>query len=148
MRALMLATMTLALTATVSAADNPFIGTWKLNTAKSKRDAALLKIQNRTVVYAANGSVITAVVTTDGKAQAPVTYDGREHLVDSATGLYTHATSTANDRTLETEFKKSGKVVGTRKNSLSPDGRTMTVVMDVAQADGTRVHSVAVYDKQ
>jgi hypothetical protein len=148
MRALMLATMTVLLTATVSAADSPFLGTWKLNLAKSERDAALLKIQKRTVVYTADGSVIRAVVTTDGKAQTPVIYDGREHAVDSATGLYTHATSTASGRTLETELKKHGKVVGTRKNSLSADGRTMTVVMDVAQADGTRVHSVAVYDKE
>jgi hypothetical protein len=133
---------------TAFAADNPFVGTWELNVAKSERDAALLKIKHRTVVYTAEGSSLTAVVTTDGKAQAPVTYDGQEHAVPSATGLYTHATSTAKDRTLETEFKKDGKVVGTRKNSLSADGRTMTVVMDVKQADGTKVHSVAVYDKR
>ncbi len=147
MRTVLITALTCAFAFTALAADNPFVGTWELNMAKSKRDAALLKIQKRTVVYTAEGSGLTAVVTTDGKAQTPVTYDGKEHPVESATSLYTHATSTAKDRILETEFKKDGKVVGTRRNTLSTDGRTMTVVMDVRQADGAKVHSVAVYDK-
>jgi len=145
---LLLAALTCVLAFTAAAAGNPFVGTWEMNMMKSKLDAAAPKFQNRTIVYTAESSGLKAVVTTDGKAQTDVTYDGQQHAVTPASGLYTHETATAKDRTLETEFKKDGKVVGSRKNSLSADGRTMTVVLDLRQANGNMVHSVAVYDKR
>ena len=148
MRTLLITVLTSALAFTAAAADNPFVGTWEMNMAKSKRDPNAPKRDKRTIVYSAEGTGIKAVVTTDGKTQPPVMYDGREHPMASSDGLYTHGTGTATASNLEMVFKKDGKVAGVRKSSLSPDGRTMTVVMDTTTRDGAKVHSVEVYDKQ
>ena len=119
-----------------------------MNMSKSKRDPNAPQRNKRTIVYSAEGASLKALVTTDGRTQPPVMYDGQEHPMNSSDGLYTHSTGTATATNLEMVFKKDGKVTGVRKSSLSPDGRTMTVVMDTTTRDGAKVHSVEVYDKQ
>ena len=150
MKALILAAFTCAPAITTSAADNPFVGTWELNLAKSNRDPNMPKVQKQTIVYSPEGSGLKAVVTIDGKsAGAPTIYDGKEHERTGTTvGEYTKAKATAHANTLETVFTKDGKVVRTRKNTLSPDGRTMTVVMEATAANGAKIHNVDVFDKQ
>jgi hypothetical protein len=41
-------------------------------------------------------------------------------------------------RTLEAIFKRDGKEVGIRKNTLSPDGRTMTVTVEGTTTEGQK----------
>jgi hypothetical protein len=76
-----------------------------------------------------------------------VLYDGQEHKLESTNTGFTHITGTVEGNTLKTEFKRDGKVVAVRRNSLSSDGRTMTVVADATLPDGTKTHSVEVYEK-
>ncbi|HYI97368.1 MAG TPA: hypothetical protein VEX68_27775 [Bryobacteraceae bacterium] len=147
MKALVIATLT-CFAVTAATADSRFIGRWEINMAKSKRDAAAQPITTRTIVYTMEGSVLKAVVTTNGRPLTPVLYDGQEHKVESTTTGFTHITGTVAGNTLKTEFKIDGKVVAIRKNSLSSDGRTMTVVADATMPDGTKTHSEEVYDKK
>ncbi len=144
----MIAIMTCALALT--AADNPFVGTWERNASKSKPDPSAVKVQKHTVTYSMNGNVLMAVVTSDGTQGAPPTmYDGQEHDVTSTSSLsYTRSIATANGNTLETLFKRDGKTVGTRKNTLSPDARTMTVTQNGTKPDGGKYHSIVIYDKR
>jgi hypothetical protein len=49
---------------------------------------------------------------------------------------------------LETVFKRNGVKVGTRENTLSADGLTMTVVTEGTKADGSKYLSVLVFEKK
>jgi hypothetical protein len=49
---------------------------------------------------------------------------------------------------LEATWKKGDKVVLTAKITVSADGKTRTVVATQTTADGKKVTSTAVYDKQ
>ena len=144
----MIVTMTCALA--LMAADNAFVGTWERNAAKSKPDPSAEKIQKQTLTYSMNGGVLTAVVMVDGKqTTSPTMYDGQEHDATSTGALgYTQSIATAKGNTLETVFKRDGKIVGTRKGTLSSDGRTMTTTNSGTKPDGGKYHSVVVFDKQ
>src|SRR3954463_9056059 len=114
------------------AADDPMMGTWKLNEAKSKLASGGPK--NTTVVYAAAGDQIKITVDgtdADGKtAHSEWTgkFDGKDYPVTGDT--------TANMRSykmdgkdLELTNKKDGKVTATGKVVLSADGKTRTVTI-------------------
>ena len=150
METLLLTALTCMLTISAAAADSPYVGSWDMNMEKSKRDPAAPKLpfQKRTITYTSDGSGLKAVLNTDGREGTPVIYDGRERPITSAFGAYTHATATASGKTLQMEFKKDGKVVSTRMNSLSADGRTMTAIVNSVEADGTKTHSVEVFEKR
>ncbi len=147
MKALIFATLT-CFAFMASAADNPYVGTWEMNMAKSKRDAAAEPITTRTIVYTMEGSVLKATVNLNGRSLAPVLYDGQEHKLESTNTGFTHIKGTVEGKTLKTEFKTDGKVVSIRKNSLSSDGRTMKVVADATMPDGSKTHSEEVYEKK
>jgi hypothetical protein len=53
-----------------------------------------------------------------------------------------------NSRTLALTNKKAGKITLTGRITVSRDGKTRTVTTNGTNADGKRVHTVAVYDKQ
>ena len=100
-----LATFVLCLLAlNVSFAQNPNMGTWKLNEAKSKIPAGVGK--NTTVVYSAAGSDIK--VTTDGvnaSGQPAHTewtgkFDGKPYPVTGSPDVDFRAVKTKGDRTL------------------------------------------------
>jgi hypothetical protein len=52
------------------------------------------------------------------------------------------------DSTYENVWKKGGKAVATAKVTVSKDGKTLTITTDGTDAQGAKVHSVAVYDRQ
>ena len=150
MRRLVFVAMMCALALTSSGAENPFVGIWELNVAKSKPDPSSPPVQTQTVRYVIDGSILKASLTTDGNPSAhPTRYDGQEHEYGGTSGLRpTHIVPTAKGSTLETVFKRDGMKVGTRKNTLSADGRTMTVVSEGTKPDGTKYRSVLVFEKQ
>ena len=148
-RAVVVAVMC-ALALTSSGADNPFLGTWELNTVRSKPDPSSPLIQSQTVKYSIDGAVLKASLITDGNPSAhPTVYDGKEHEYGGTSALRpTHILPTWKGKTLETVFKRNGQKVGTRKNTLSADGLTMTVVTEGTKPDGSKYLSVLVFEKQ
>jgi hypothetical protein len=149
---LILATLIVCLaTAAVFAAD-AFTGTWKLNEAKSKMGAGAVK--NTTVTYEVMGDTIKVTldgVSSDGKAthdEWTGKYDGKDYPVTGNPMTDTRAYKKVNDHTLEATGKKGDKVVLTAKITVSADGKTRTVVSTQTTADGKKVTSTAVYDKQ
>jgi hypothetical protein len=131
-------------------ADNPFVGNWELNVSKSKPDPKLPPVQAQTVKYGLDGTKLKAFLTTNGNASPhPTVYDGQEHEYGGTSAMHaTHIIPTAKGRTLETVFKREGKQVGTRKNTLSDDGQTMTVTVEGTTPDGSKLLSVLVFEKQ
>ena len=150
MRRVVLVVVMCALALTSSGADNPFLGTWELNMVKSKPDPSSPPIQSQKVKYSLDGSLLKASLTTDGNPSAhPTVYDGQEHEYGGTSALSpTHITPTWKGKMLETVFKRNGVKVGTRKNTLSADGLTMTVVTEGTKPDGSKYMSVLVFEKQ
>src|SRR5437879_5191351 len=147
----MVAVLSLAGAATAVAADAQ-IGTWKLNEAKSKISAGAPK--NRTVVYEMAGdSVKVTVDGVDGNGQAlhnewTGKYDGKDYPLTGDPGADTRAYTKVDDRTLTITQKKAGKVVTMGKIVIAADGKSRTVTTSGTNAQGQKISSSAVYDKQ
>jgi len=136
----------------VLAADDPNMGTWKLNAAKSKIGAGAPT--NNTVVYAAAGdSVKVTVDGLDGTGKAVHSewtgkFDGKDYPVTGEPTADSRAYTKVNATTLSFTQKKGGKETTSGKIVISADGKTRTVTTTITGADGKKVTSTAVYDKQ
>jgi hypothetical protein len=134
------------------AADNPNMGAWKLNEAKSKIPAGASK--NTTVVYSAAGD--ETKVTTDGvdgsgkPAHSEWTgkFDGKDYPVTGGGASDTRSYSKVNDHTLTITNKTDGKVTISGKIVVAADGKSRTVTISGTNSSGQKVSSTAVYDKQ
>ncbi len=132
------------------AADDPMMGTWKLNEAKSKIAPGAPK--NTTVTYAAAGDQIKVSVDgtdADGKpAHSEWTgkMDGKDYPVtgDATADMRSYK---KDGKDLELTNKKDGKVTVTGKIVVSADGKTRTVTISWTDAKGVKMTSTAVYDK-
>jgi hypothetical protein len=146
------ATLIVCLAAAAVFAADAFTGTWKLNEAKSKLGAGAVK--NTTVTYEVTGDTIKVTlegVGADGKAthdEWTGKYDGKDYPVTGNPMTDTRAYKKVNDHTLEATGKKGDQVVLTAKITVSADGKTRTVVSTQTTADGKKVASTAVYEKQ
>lgn len=134
------------------AAENPYMGTWKLNDAKSKFPPGATK--NSTVMYTANGDDVK--VTTDGMDgnNKPVQtewigkFDGKDYPVTGGDSGATRSYKVINERKMEMTGKSGDKVVNHGTIEVAKDGKTRTVDMESTAPDGKKMKSKAVYDKQ
>jgi hypothetical protein len=133
------------------AADDAFMGTWKLNEAKSKIGAGMPK--NSTVVYAQSGDEVTITVdgTDAGKAVHHVwtgKFDGKDYPAKGSDMHNMRAYTKVDATTLTYKVKKDGKDVGSGKVVIAADGKSRTVTETNPGKDGKEVTTTAVYDKQ
>ncbi|MGO9452745.1 MAG: hypothetical protein ACLQDV_17135 [Candidatus Binataceae bacterium] len=138
------------------AQSNPFIGAWKLNTAKSKYGLAPGP-QNLTLTYEAQGNgvkVSSEGTAADGSSTAwsyTADYDGKDNPV-SGTGVPNGADTIAlkriNPNTTRSIWKKAGAVVRTARSVVSKDGKVMTIFARATNASGQPGSNVLVFDKQ
>jgi hypothetical protein len=142
----------LALGMTLWAAD-PVVGTWKLNTAKSKYTPGPAP-KSATVTYEETADGIKRSgesVDADGKTSSftyTAKYDGKDYPVSGSDLYDTIAPKRINDHTTAATLKKAGKLVHAARRVVSKDGKVMTITMTGTNAKGEKVHNVAVYDKQ
>ncbi len=136
----------------VFAADDPNMGTWKLNEARSKFGKGAGK--NHTVVYEPAGDMVKVIVDgTDSEGNATHNewtgkFDGKYYAVTGDATSDMRSYRRLNNRTLALKAKKGGKLVLTGIIAVSKDGKTRTVNTNGTDAKGKRVHVMAVYDKQ
>src|SRR2546423_3485577 len=134
------------------AADDAFMGTWKLNEAKSKIPPGATR--NTKVVYAQSGDELTITVDgvdPSGKAVHHVwtgKMDGKDYGAKGSDMHDTRAYTKADAHTLTYTVKKDGKNVGDGKVVVSTDGKSRTVTETDKGADGKELSITAVYDKQ
>jgi hypothetical protein len=135
------------------AAENPNMGTWKLNEAKSTIPAGAPK--NTTVVYsAASGGMFK--VTTDGvdgsgkptHSEWTGKFDGKPYPVTGMASTDARAVTAKGDRTLEIDNMMGGKSVGKAKVELAKDGKSRTLEAEGKGPDGKTYKAKFVYDKQ
>jgi len=152
-RAIVLTTAVICLAgAALSFAQDPSMGTWKLNERKSKFAAGVTK--NNTVVYEAAGDNIK--VTTDGtdKDGKPThsewtgKFDGKDYPGTGDASSDARSYTKVDDRHLEFEVKSGGKVTRRGHIVVSADGKSRAVRTDATDAMGKKVSSTATYEKQ
>jgi len=140
------------LTAAVCFAQNPFIGTWKLNDAKSKFGPGATK--NTTVTYEAAGDSIKVTVDGVDSAGNPANsvwtgkFDGKAYPVTGGSEGSTRSYRKIGMRTLAFTERSGGKITVAGRIVLSADGKSRTVTSTSTDASGKKIQSVAVYDKQ
>jgi hypothetical protein len=131
--------------------NDPHIGTWKLNEAKSKFAG---KARNQTVVYEAAGDqtkvTVDGVDESGGAAHSEWTgkFDGKDYPVTGDANSDVRSYKKVNARTLALTGKKGGKTTLTGRIVISRDGKSRTVTTTSTNAQGKKVTNVAFYDKQ
>lgn len=142
----------LAAATVVMAQNNPQMGTWKLNEAKSKIAAGAAK--NHTVVYESAGDDTKVTVDgVDGDGNATHNewtgkFDGKCYAVTGDATSDQRCYKVINSHTMSLTGKKNGKVTLTGRIAVSPNGKMRTVTTSGTDAKGKRFKTVAVYDKQ
>jgi len=136
----------------VCSADDPQMGTWKLNEAKSKFGPGATK--NNTVIYEAAGDMVKATVDgTDSTGAATHNewtgkFNGRYYAVTGDPTSDQRAYRKVSSRVLSLTAKKAGKVTLTGRITVSRDGKHRTVTTTGKNSKGKWVTNTAVYDKQ
>ena len=151
-RSIILAIVVCFVGLSLSFAQTPQIGTWKLNEAKSKIPAGMMK--NTTVMYTEEGdSVKVTTEGTGGDGSALHTewtgkFDGKDYPLTGDPAADTRSYTKVNDHTLTLENKKGGSVTTTGRIVVSADGKTRTLTTSGKNSAGKKVTSKALYDKQ
>jgi hypothetical protein len=150
--ATLIAALVLAL-AVIAVAADPFIGTWKMNTAKAQvigpgtpDKSSIAKLE-----AIENGIKFTSdVVNAENKAshmEFTVKFDGKYYPVKDSS-VDSVMVNRRNSRTLEYSFKKDGKVVTTYLAIASEDGKKTSVVMKTKSPKGEDITIITAGDKQ
>jgi hypothetical protein len=131
------------------AKNDPRIGTWKLNVAKSTSTAGPLPA-SETRTYEAQGSDIMATAEIDDAkghrtTHSNVTADGKNRPTGPANGGMTISVKLLGPASYAGTLKKDGKVTSTNRAVISDGGKVFTFT--TKGTDG-KVISVFVYDKQ
>jgi len=117
------------------AAENPFIGKWKLDPSKSQFTGTTFKWED-----AGNGKVRWS----SGNESMTFTTDGKEHP-----GLYGRMVTVKqiDPKTWERTTRLKGKVVATATDKLSDDGKTLTEEEKGTHPDGSSYHETDTFER-
>jgi hypothetical protein len=137
------------------AQSNPLVGTWQLNTTKSKYDPGPTpKSLTRTVVADGDGVKYTFEgAAADGKPISygfSVQFDGKDNPISGTipSGADTISAKRTDSNHFVATLKKGGKVIGTSKVTVSKDGKVTTVDSTGTTSSGAKERDLQVYDKQ
>lgn len=136
------------------AADDPVIGTWKIDLAKSKfSPGPPPKSMINKYEPSGDGVIFTQdIVDAQGKSiriQYTATYDGKSH---PSTGDDSRRDTVAwkprsDPHNSEGVITKGGKVTSTLRRVISKDGKTMTITSKGTDPGGQRTSSVHFFNK-
>lgn len=130
---------------------DPNLGTWKLNEAKSHIPAGTAKVDSATMsAEGGNFKVVQDGTDKDGKpfhSEWTGKFDGKDYPVTGSPTTDTRSYKEDGARKMVAVSKKDGKVVTTAHSVVSDDGktRTVSVTTDVA---GKKVSYMVMTDKQ
>lgn len=146
-------TLLLATSGVSLAAENPLMGTWKLNESKSKYAPGSDK--NTTITYtAAKGDMIKCAADGVDKDGKPIHWtwtgklDGKPYPLKGSPNFDTLAYHPVNERTNDTTARKNGKVVMTAVIAVAKDGKSRTVTLTSTDAKGKKITNKTYYDKE
>jgi hypothetical protein len=141
----------LAFAGVLIAAD-PFVGTWKLDSEKTKYKTGMPP-KEQTVTFSEEGSELHVVVKGTSSDGQPISTHfivpiagGTGKVIESPYEAVSAKNAKANER--ETSFSKGGSVVYTAHAKRSADGKTMTVAVKGTNPSGQTVEGTNFYQKQ
>jgi len=146
-------TFVMMTSASMAAAADNWIGSWKLNAAKSKYSPGPGP-KSQTLKFEATPAGIklsTEAVGADGttnKGGYTAKFDGTDAPWVGNPDADTAAPKRIDANSYENVWKKGGKATITAKGVVSADGKTLTVTQTGKNVKGDTVNIVAVYDKQ
>src|SRR6185369_13227398 len=131
--------------ATMCAAEDLNIGTWKLNEAKSQIPAGFIK--NTTVVYQAQGDSMK--ITTDGfggdgkpmHTEWTGKLDGKDYPLTGDPRANARSITKINDHSMNLANKMNGKVITSGHIVIAKDGKSRTLSVSAPDANGKRINS-------
>jgi ABC-type xylose transport system substrate-binding protein len=137
---------------TLLAADN-WVGSWKLNLAKSKFSPGPAP-KSLMLKFEASGDAIT--LTSDGvNAAGEAThgsytskFDGKDVPWTGNPDADTASARRIDANNYENTWKKGGKVTVTSKAVVSKDGKTLTASLTGKNSKGETINNTSVYDRQ
>jgi hypothetical protein len=135
---------------------DPWIGTWRLNLAKSKYEPANLAPKNQVIKQeaAAGGGLKSTVdgVDAQGKpihTELTTMFDGKPSEVKGAPDANTiRVYKRIDGRTYEYVQTVAGKPTTTVRSVVAADGKTRTVTTSGKNAQGQTINNVALFDRQ
>ena len=134
------------------AADDPQIGTWKLNESKSKLTPGEGK--NTTVMYEATGNQVKVTIDGIDKDGKPThnewtgKFDGKDYPVTGDPKSDMRSYTKIDSNTLKFTVKKDGKTTATGRIVVAADGKSRMVTAKGADEQGKESKEKAAYDKQ
>lgn len=141
----------LAFTAVVMAADNPFVGTWKQNVARSRSNAP---DKSETVVFTAQANGLLLVsdgIDANGNAWH-VTYaakfDGKDYPLTGFTNANTIAIKRIDLNSFSELIKNAGKEIIAAHLVVSRDGKTLVRTTKEKGPKGETINNSYVFEKQ
>ena len=143
-----------AVAAPLGAADEPLIGTWKLNLAKSKFTPGPPP-KSQTLHYESSGT--NGIKRTNDEVNAKgerihsvVTYviDAKEYPVTGSPTVDAVVNRRKDAYTTERVQKKGRKIVNTLRRIVSKDGKTLTITEEGTDEQGKPFSEITIYDKQ
>lgn len=145
--------MSLLASATFAQVPNAWVGTWKLNVAKSTLRSGPPPTSQIDRIEMVKGDMkfTSDRVASDGKA-THIEYtgkpDGRDVPYKGYPGADTISVTKIDDHSNTWVTKKDGKPVATGGTVYSRDGKTRTLTYTAANAAGEKVETIAVFDRQ
>jgi hypothetical protein len=135
-------------------ADDPFVGTWKMNVAKSKASVPGMLPKSETSKGEAQGDIYKWTfdgVDAQGKAyhvEWSGKSDGKDYPVTGNPTTDMSSGKQIDANTLMSVRKKAGKEAGTFRVTVSKDGKVLTAAGKGKDEKGQEWSLTAVYDKQ
>ena len=141
---------TIAVATAMAQMQDPLLGTWKLNAAKSNST-----YKSGTSVFEAAGDGIKAtvdLVATDGTAyhwSFSGKYDGKDNPVTGSNPFGDSVALTRIDaHTVKLTVKQGGKETVTQTIVIAPDGKSRTTTVKGMNAQGQPIEGMSYYEKQ
>ena len=133
--------------------DDPVLGTWRLNVERSRfTPGPGWRSQVRTYRATPEGvSVSWSGVDAGGEAmQVSYTYayDGRDYPMVGSASYDTLNAVRIDARTVRSEEKRDGVIVGVAVRRVSPDGRVLTITDEGTNRRGRAFSQIPVFDRQ
>ena len=141
-------------TALLAEGDNPHVGTWKADVAKSKYAPGTAASKSTTKIEAAGMGIKASVDTdyadgTQSHWTFTANYDGKDSpITGNCPYGETAALTRVDPRTSRTVFKHNGTTTVTQTAVVSPDGKIRTVTARGKNLKAQTLDNVTVYDRQ
>jgi hypothetical protein len=147
------ALLTPLLAAQAAPPSDPFVGTWKLNVAKSSFEPGPPPKEGTVVIKKVGDKssfTLNLELATGQKIvfEYTVSQDGAEAAIPGGGRVDAVSEYRINVRTVARNDKKDGKVVRAQYSVVSKDGKTMTSEIAAINAQGVPVNDVQIYEKQ